>query len=94
MINRLLKKKVNKKEVKEPRRVKRAIKKLHHMIDIIDYYMGHTGSQEFKELVKDAAEIENLLHELAIDKKIDHIRLAQKLKHIWEADAKKEKENK
>ena len=84
------KKPIVKDEIKEPKRVKRAIKKLHNMIDLLDFYMGHRI--EFREIIKDASEIENLLHELALDKKIDHIRLAQKLKYIWESHSKKEKD--
>lgn len=71
-------------EDQPPKRARRAIKKLHELVDHLEYFCGK-DSRFFREtIVKDlAADIENVLHELSIEKNIDHIRLATKLKTIW-----------
>lgn len=66
-----------------PKRARKAIKKLHTLVDYLEYFCGN--NKFFKDvIVKELAiEIEDVLHELSIDKSIDHIRLATKLKTIW-----------
>ena len=71
-------------ENQPPKRARRAIKKLHKLVDLLEYFCG-ADSRFFRDtVVKDlAADIEDVLHELSIEKNIDHIRLATKLKTIW-----------
>lgn len=76
--------------MKEPKRVQKAITTIDKMIDYLHYYMGDTP--EFKNMVKvELQDIEDLLIELAVDQKVQNIRLAKKLKAVWEAreDSKK-----
>lgn len=72
------------KEPQPPKRARRAIGKLHKLIDYLEYYMGR-DSREFRDqVVKElASDIEDVLHELSIEKNIDHIKLATKLRTIW-----------
>lgn len=74
-------------EVEPPKRARRAIKKLHKLVDLLEYYCGR-DSEFFRDtVVKDlAAGIEDVLHELSIEKNIDHIRLATKLKGVWKRE--------
>ncbi|MCK5605022.1 hypothetical protein KAR91_24240 [Candidatus Pacearchaeota archaeon] len=72
-----------KPEIEPPKRAKRAIKKLHKLVDFLEYFCGR--NKFFRDtIVKELAQdIEDVLHELSIEKNIDHIRLATKLKTIW-----------
>lgn len=76
------------KDKKPPKKARKAISKLHKLIEYMEFYTGNT--EEFrKEIVKElASPIEEALHDLSVEKNIDHIKLATKLKTIW----KKEKE--
>ena len=71
-------------EVEPPKRARKAIKKLHKLVDLLEYFCGR-DSRFFRDtVVKDlASDIEDVLHELSIEKNIDHIRLATKLKGVW-----------
>lgn len=70
--------------MKEPKRVQKAIATLDKIIDYLHYYMG--DSPEFKKMVRvDLQEIEDLLRELSVDQKLQNIRLAKKLKALWES---------
>jgi len=73
-----------KEEIEPPKRAKKAIKKLHKLVDHLEFYCGQ-NAKFFKEvIVKElASDIEEVLHELSIEKNIDHIRLATKLKGKW-----------
>lgn len=75
---------MSKKEPIPPKRARRAITKLHILVDYLEYYMGR-DSREFRDqVVKElASDIEDVLHELSIEKNIDHIKLATKLRTIW-----------
>ena len=66
-----------------PKRARRAIKKLHKLVEFLEFYCGN--GKFFREtIIKElATDIEDVLHELSIEKNIDHIRLATKLKTIW-----------
>ena len=72
------------KELEPPKRARRAIKNLHTLVDHLEYFCG-SNSQFFRQtIVKELAQdIEEVLHELSIEKNVDHIRLATKLKTIW-----------
>jgi len=67
--------------IKPPRTAKHAITELHKLTEYLKYYMGTKNFR--KEVAESAVYIEDTLYELAVDKKIDHIRLAKKLKNIW-----------
>lgn len=72
------------KEPQPPRRARLAITKLHTLVEYLQFYMG--GNQKvFRDHVigELASEIEDVLHELSVEKNIDHIKLATKLKTIW-----------
>ena len=71
-------------ENQPPKRARKAIKKLHQLVDYLEFYCG-ADSKFFREtIVKElASDIEDVLHDLSIEKNIDHIRLASKLKTIW-----------
>ncbi len=89
---------MKKEPVKEPRQARIAINKLHGIFDVLDYYLhGAKSDPKVKTFYEDMIFIEDVLHDLAIEKKIDHIRLATKLKKTWddqEAKKKKEEEKK
>jgi hypothetical protein len=69
--------------MKEPKKVTKAIETIHTMLGWLSYYMGN--SNEFKQLVrKDIADLEDLLIELAVDQKVQNLRLAKKLKAVWD----------
>lgn len=73
--------------IKEPKRVQRALTTLDKMIDYLHYYMG--DSPEFKKIVRiELVNVEELLKELAVDQKVQNIRLAKKLKALWKANEK------
>ncbi len=72
-------------KMKESKRVQKAIHTLETMLEWLHYYMG--DCQQFKDLVKrDIRDLEDLLLDLAVDQKVNNIRLAKKLKAIWEAE--------
>lgn len=64
------------------KRIQRILKKLEKLEEYMEFY---TNNNEYK---KDFEDIRELIDELAMDKKEDHIRLAKKLKAHWEADSK------
>jgi len=75
--------------MKEPKRVQKAINTLDTMLEWLHYYMG--DCKEFKKFVKkDITELEELLKELALDQKLQNIRLAKKLKALWESQQAEE----
>ena len=69
---------------KPPKRAKKAIIKLHTLVDYLEYYMGKDSKQFREHIIKElASPIEEVLHELSIEKNLDHIKLATKLRTIW-----------
>ena len=83
-----------KKETEPPKRAKKAINKLHKLVDYLEFYCGRNSKFFRDTIVKDLAQdIEEVLHELSIEKNIDHIRLATKLKTIWKKQIDKTIEN-
>lgn len=78
--------------MKESKRVQKAIATLETMIEYLHYYMG--DSKEFKKLVKvELVHVEELLLELAVDQKVQNIRLAKKLKALWKAREEQDDES-
>jgi hypothetical protein len=76
-----------------PKRARRAIAKLHTLVDYLEYFCG--GNHEFfrKNIIQELAqEIEDVLHELSIEKNIDHIGLATKLKTIWKREQERKEQ--
>ena len=78
--------------MKESKRVQKAINTLDQMLEWLHYYMGDCTT--FRQFVrKDIADLEDLLRELALDQKVQNIRLAKKLKAIWAAQQESEDEH-
>ena len=76
--------------VEPPKRARRAIKKLHTLVEYLEFYCGQNSKFFRDTIVKDLAQdIEEVLHELSVEKNIDHIRLATKLKGVWMKDLDK-----
>lgn len=74
-------------ETEPPKRARKAIKKLHKLVDYLEFYMGRDSKGFRDHVVKELASvIEDVLHELSIEKNINHIRLATKLKTIWKKE--------
>lgn len=74
----------NGKEKQPPKRACRAISKLHTLVEYLEFYMGKDNKTFRNHVIKELAQdIEEVLHELSIEKNIDHVRLATKLKTIW-----------
>lgn len=69
------------------KRIQNILKKLDKLKEALEFYTN--GDVNFK---KDFTEIQELIDELALDKKEDHIRLAKKLKYVWE-NSQKDKES-
>lgn len=67
--------------VKETRKTSIAIEKLHNIVDLLEYYYSNTS--EWRKILQDAKEIEGHLIELSTEKKVDHARLATKLKNLF-----------
>lgn len=85
---------MGKKDPQPPKRAKKAIAKLHTLVEYLEYYMGNTPKFRDHIIKELASDIEDILHELSIEKNIDHIKLATKLRTIWaeEHEAAIEKE--
>ena len=80
----MFKSKKNKLEIDPPKRARRAIKKLHTLVEYLEFYCGGNSKFFRDTVVKDLAQdIEEVLHALSIEKNIDHVRLATKLKGVW-----------
>lgn len=76
-------KKKNKDDIQPPKRARKAIAKLHKLVKYMEFYMG-TDDKFRNHIIKElASPIEEVLHELSVEKNIDHIKLATKLKTIW-----------
>lgn len=70
--------------MKESKRVSKALAALEKMTEYLHYYMG--DSPEFKQFVREELNnIEELMKELAVDQKIQNIKLAQILKKKWQS---------
>lgn len=65
------------------KRVQKILKKLDKLREALEFYTNNQSP--FKDDIK---KIQELIVELSLDKKEDHIRLAKKLKHVWEIDNK------
>ena len=68
--------------MKEPKRVQKALESLEKMVKYLHFYMG--DCPEFKHIVRvELLNIETIVKELAVDQKVQNIRLAKKLKALW-----------
>jgi len=65
-----------------PKKASRAIKKLHYLVDHLAYFYGN--NIKFKDVLDLAQSIENTLHSLAVDKKINHAKINEKYKSWYE----------
>lgn len=78
------------KKVKTTRKTSIAIDKLHNIVKHMEYY--YRGTSEWKPFLQDASYIEEHLLELCTEKKVDHARLAAKLKQFFFKENKELKE--
>lgn len=75
----------------EPKKARKAIEELHELVNQLKFFYGNGG--RFREDVLDKAiYIEDVLHELSIDKKIDHAKFISKFKHLFAKENKELKE--
>lgn len=73
-----------------PRKARKAIEKLHKLVDIMEYEYGRDTKFFRDYIIKElASPIEEVLHDLSIEKNIDHIKLATKLRTIWQKEQEK-----
>lgn len=80
-------------KVKETKRTAVAIEKLHSLVKKTEYYYCNTPI--WREIQQEMKYIEDHLIELSTDRKVDHARLASKLKSIFFKENKElKKENK
>lgn len=63
------------------KRTKKAIEKLNNIEDDLEYFTN--GSTRYRKVFK---ELREFIDELGLDKKIDHARLAKRLKAHWKAE--------
>lgn len=77
-------------ETTPPKKARKAIEKLHKLVEIMEYQYGRE-SKFFRDfIIKElASPIEEVLHDLSIEKNIDHIKLATKLRTIWMKEQEK-----
>ena len=79
------------KEVLPPKRARKAIAKVHILVEYLEFSVGRNKKFFRDHVIKElASEIEDTLHELSIEKNIDHIKLATKLKTRWSKEKDKE----
>lgn len=79
------------KKVKEPKKAKKAIEHLHNLVEQLRFFCQNPERFR-KDVLSEAIYIEEALHELAIDKKIDHARFITKFKHLIDKENKELKE--
>ena len=75
---------MSKNEPTPPKKARKAIEKLHELVECLEYYIGRDNKYFRDHIIKElASPIEDVLHDLSIEKNIDHIKLATKLRTIW-----------
>lgn len=73
------------KKTKKPKKAIKAIEELHELVNQLRFF--YQGSNRFRKDVLDKAiYIEDVLHELSIDKKIDHARFITKFKNLFQKE--------
>ena len=78
--------------MKESKRVVQAIATLDMITQYLHYYMG--DCPEFRQFIKvELHNIEGLLKELAVDQKLQNIKLAQKLRKKWAKELEDDNEH-
>lgn len=74
--------------MKEPKKIKKAVKSLNKLVNYLEYFMG--DSKQFKTLIhEDVEHLEKILLDLGCDQKKHDTRLAKKLKKTWEIQQKR-----
>ena len=67
--------------IKEPTKARKGIVHLHDLVEQLRFF--YQDSERFKkEVLTSAIYIEDVLHELSIDTKIDHAKFISKFKHL------------
>lgn len=71
--------------VKEPKKARKGIAHLHGLVEQLRFF--YQDSERFKkEVLTSAIYIEDVLHELSIDKKLDHARFITKFKNLFQKE--------
>lgn len=78
-----------KKETKLPKKADKAIKLLEKLVQQLEYFYFGNTKKFGVNVLKDAIEIENILKELAINKKETHRRIAKRYEKLYENKIKK-----
>lgn len=82
---------MEKNKVKQPKKAKKAVEELHDLVDQLRYF--YQDNQKFKkEVLKKAIYVEDVLHTLSVDKKIEHARFVNKFKSLFGKENKELKE--
>ena len=82
---------MSKNEPTPPKKARKAIEKLHELVECLEYYIGRDNKYFRDHIIKElASPIEDVLHDLSIEKNIDHIKLATKLRTIWQKEQDKQ----
>lgn len=82
---------MSKNELTPPKKARKAIEKLHKIVDYLEYEYGRDTKFFREHIIKElASPIEDVLHDLSIEKNIDHIKLATKLRTIWVKEQEKQ----
>lgn len=69
---------------KIPKRADKAIGLLDNIVEQLHYFYGNNDSKFRKHVLKDAVEIENILKDLAVNKKDTYKRIADRYKTYYE----------
>lgn len=72
--------------MKSPKRVKKILKYLDELEETLDFYLPN--KLESKTYYLYFREIRQYINDLSIDKKVDHVRLAKKLKNTFKKNEK------
>lgn len=80
-----------KNKVKEPKRAKKAVVALHKLVDQLEFF--YQNSDRFRrEVLDDAIFIEETLHDLSVDKKVEHAKFISRFKHLFAKENEELKE--
>lgn len=79
------------KDVKEVKTASAAIEKLHDLTEQLKYfYLDNEGFK--RDVLKKAIYIEETLHDLAVDKKIKHIKMKDTYRYLFDKENEQLKE--
>ena len=79
------------KNVKENKTASQAIEELHNLVEQLRFFYQN-GENFRQEVLKRAIYVEDTLHELAIDKKINHAKMKDIYKYLFDKENEQLKE--